>query len=122
MKKFATKTFEFQKSAQCWGGPGRLAHPGGSDVESRGQSAETVVMRAKSERQIQSRLCVAAAVPTSSALPLLLSLLLLGSNSRGKGDQCRNPSERILQALEHARCMCVGAVTAMRMLEPRATM
>ena len=41
-----------------------LAHPGGSDVESRGQSAncnaETVLMRAKSERQIQSRLCVAA--------------------------------------------------------------
>ena len=35
---------------------------------------------------------------TSSALPLLLSLLLLGSNSRSKGDQCRNPRERISQA------------------------
>ena len=33
---------------------------------------------------------VAAAVQASSALPLLLSLLLLGSNSRGKGDQCRS--------------------------------
>ena len=57
------KKFEFQKSALCRVG---LAHPGGSDVESRGQSAncnaETVLMRAKSERQIQSRLCVAAAV------------------------------------------------------------
>ena len=81
---------------------GCLAHPGGSDVESRGQcancNAETVVMRAKSERQTQSRLCVAAAVQTSNALPLLLSLLLLGSNSRGKSDQCRNPRERISQA------------------------
>ena len=93
------KKFEFQKSALC---RGCLAHPGGSDVESRGQSAncnaETVVMRAKSERQTQSRLCVAAAVQTSNALPLLLSLLLLGSNSRGKSDQCRNPRERISQA------------------------
>ena len=57
------KKFEFQESALCRVG---LAHPGGSDVESRGQSAncnaETVLMRAKSERQIQSRLCVAAAV------------------------------------------------------------
>ena len=93
------KKFEFQKSALCWG---CLAHPGGSDVESRGESAncnaEIVDMRAKSERQIQSRLCVAAAVQTSSALPLLLSLLLLGSNSRGKGNQCKNPRERISQA------------------------
>ena len=84
------KKFEFQKNALCRVG---LARPGGSDVESRGQSAncnaETVLMRAKSERQIQSRLCVVAAVQTSSALPLLLSLLLLGSSSRGKGDQCR---------------------------------
>ena len=55
------KKFEFQKSALCRVG---LAHPGGSDVESRGQSAncnaETVLMRAQSERQIQGRLCVAA--------------------------------------------------------------
>ena len=80
------KNYEFQKNTLC---RGRLADPGGSDVESRGQSAncnaETFVMRAKSERQIQSRLCVATAVQSSSALPLLLSLLLLGSNSRGKG-------------------------------------
>ena len=94
------KKFEFQKSALCRVG---LAHPGGSDVESRGQSAncnaETVLMRAKSERQIQSRLCVAAGSNSSALpLPLLLSLLLLGSNSRGKGDQCRNPRERISQA------------------------
>ena len=31
-------------------------------------------------------------------VPLLLSLLLLGSNSRGKGDQCRDPRERISHA------------------------
>ena len=61
------KKFEFQKSALC---RECLAHPGELDVESRGQSAncnaESVVMRAKSERQIQSRLCVAAAVQTST--------------------------------------------------------
>ena len=48
---------------------------------------------------VRSRVgCVLLLVQTSSALPLLLSLLLLGSNSRGKGDQCRNSRERISQA------------------------
>ena len=96
------KKFEFQKSALCRGGVSGSPRWFGCRVA----RSECVLQcrncwRAESERQIQRRLCVAAAVQTSSAssaLLLLLSLLLLGSNSRGKGDQCRNPRKRISQA------------------------
>ena len=47
---------------------------------------------------VRSRVGCVLLLRFKRALPLLLSLLLLGSNSRGKGDQCRNPRERISQA------------------------
>ena len=95
------KRSEFE-SAHCVGGVWLIQEVRRQIREFRVQIAmqKIGVVRAESERQIRCRLCVAAAVQASSVLLLpLLSLLLLGSNPhQGKGDQCRNPRERISQA------------------------
>ena len=94
---------------------GCLAHPGGSEVKSRGQiancNADCVRLCEQKRASDPGQLCVAVVDQASAVRALLLLLLLVSSYHRGKGEQCRVPTYTSLTGLKTRKMLGVSAVS-----------